>query len=563
MNLDGNEPYPTLSKQGSSSTLTERNRTNPDLESRPPLRPRGLTDGSSNWGTQSMSQFLRGKAAPAPPKSTSLPPTPNERPTSLATPNRPTRLIRQSSSSRIGPPSAPPAQELPSPPLKELRSRRVQLGQQIRPETSPLSSSSNLSFASATSSNREVPVNQTLSRKMEMDWDRESISSRTSGGRAIRRSISHQALPKRSNFTTSSGPPTPSEVPTDKGPRKQHSSHNLSRYMMPSLPIPNRNQPPIPSPPQVNSPISADTASVTDQQRKGSVASIGVRKRLFSGGSIRQPPSQILSTGEDDHQSLFTSEGEPGLGASFTNPFAQDLAPWDDNASEFMPGSPVASNPEYMPQKIMSPDDLKKLEERFNEESEINEFGSSKRQRVHSFTSISTSMSDRTGLDGLPVSSPSKYSKVVDRGFGARSSTAESGLSSPLRNSLRPSSSQNHMNGFSSTSSSPTRGSFVSSAPSHGLPPPPRPRRQTVNNGREPSNTALSPAPSKRKSANSSFRGQPRSIMKKSSFLDIGDTPQRRSKPPPSKYTGNFLDLDRGKDSIDVVRSDDEQEVPG
>jgi len=47
--------------------------------------------------------------------------------------------------------------------------------------------------------------------------------------------------------------------------------------------------------------------------------------------------------------------------------------------------------------------------------------------------------------------------------------------------------------------------------------------------------------------------------MKKRSFLDIDDEKQQtRSIPVPSRYVGSFLDLERGKDSFDTIRSEDE-----
>jgi len=47
--------------------------------------------------------------------------------------------------------------------------------------------------------------------------------------------------------------------------------------------------------------------------------------------------------------------------------------------------------------------------------------------------------------------------------------------------------------------------------------------------------------------------------MKKRSFLEIEDEKQQ-SQPIPraSRFVGSFLDLERGKDSFDTIRSEDE-----
>jgi len=48
--------------------------------------------------------------------------------------------------------------------------------------------------------------------------------------------------------------------------------------------------------------------------------------------------------------------------------------------------------------------------------------------------------------------------------------------------------------------------------------------------------------------------------MKKPSFLDIEDEKQQRQPIPVlSRYAGSFLELERGKDSFDTIRSEDER----
>jgi hypothetical protein len=48
--------------------------------------------------------------------------------------------------------------------------------------------------------------------------------------------------------------------------------------------------------------------------------------------------------------------------------------------------------------------------------------------------------------------------------------------------------------------------------------------------------------------------------MKKPSFLVIDDERQRQSIPVLSNFAGSFLDLERGKESFDTIRSEDERE---
>jgi hypothetical protein len=49
--------------------------------------------------------------------------------------------------------------------------------------------------------------------------------------------------------------------------------------------------------------------------------------------------------------------------------------------------------------------------------------------------------------------------------------------------------------------------------------------------------------------------------MKKPSFLEIED--EKQQIPGASRFVGSFLDLERGKDSFDTIRSEDDSEGPG
>jgi hypothetical protein len=376
--------------------------------------------------------------------------------------------------------------------------------------------------------------------QMEHEWDRDSKSS---ASHTIKKAISHQSLSKRvSNFSSASSPSIPSDDVADRAPRKQRSFHHTSRSILPSLPMPLRSPPPVPS---QSSPSLEASSVVFEQSRASTTTSFG-RKRLFSGGSAKRPSSQIFSRSDDDHQSVFVSEDEQtqGSGVPSTNSFVQPESPLPSAGNEVSPDSPATST-EYTPQMILSPAEMLRLEASFDNDTEDQDFGIP-RQRVHSFASISTSMSH-----GTERSSASKH-YIVDPGISSTLRIAVQSSASPTITSQR-------------TSTSPSPSSSYISSPT-GLPLPPRPRRLTNNNDHEASFIPLSPPPIRRQSSRASTyshsskasaRSQPvRSIMKKPSFLDIEDGRQQII-PTPSRFAGNFLDLERGKDSFDTIRSED------
>ena len=500
--------HPSLSKSGSSSTLTERNKS--ILEPTPtpyhplPSRHRGMTEDSS-WSTSSIPDKLRGKGSTSP--------TPPYRSGSLSRHH----LIRQTS---VGPPSAPPAQALPAPPV------------QGSIHHSPESSSSRLSFASAVSTHthRELPTSG-----YDVDLQNEPGPSTVGGRHIVKRSISHQVLPKQRSQTSS--PVQSGEISTGKhGPRKQRSFHGGSRSTPPL-----HDLPPVP----ICSPSPQHDPHFVNCGWKGTVPS---RKRLFSGGSYKRPPSSVLSMGEDDHASVFSGESES---VSFINPFAADSPqPGDPPA----PSSPSTASANFA-QKIVSSEELLRIEASFNDMDPY-QSGSPRRQRVRSFASIPTSMSEIASLENFQIpDSPRHY--VVERAsnrHGCYNNASESG-------SLRHFNSRINTNVSTLDIPSPTQ---ASSSPLQGLPPPPR--RRTMASGLNsrastPTSTGLPPPP-RRKPSNVSSRSHPRSIMKKPSFLDIedNDSNQRRVVVPASRFVGSFLDLDKGKDSFDTIRSEEERE---
>ena len=527
--------HPSLVKSGSSSTLTERNKSTPEPTPPPFMPPSRHTEEGSSFCSSSIPDKLRGKSCPS---VNSLPPYYNE-PSSC----RP--LIRQPSTSRIGPPSAPPAQALPAPPVW-CPSTPIRSNHHSRE-----SSSSSLSFASAlsTHTHRECPSSTipTISGHTgtKMNLQDEPCPSTMKGRHIVKRSISHQALPKRRSQTTS---PIQSEEtsPGRSGLRKQRSLHAGSRLTLQSLP-----PPPVPIPPQqsLSSSEQHDTPSSHPVEFVRKCATVPARKRLFSGGSNMRPPSSVLLSGEDDCASVLSGESEL---VSFINPFTTDSPQWDDRHEPPTSTSPSTASMSFA-QKIVSPEELLRIEASFNDLDPF-ESGIPKRQRAQSSASISTPMAC---LEPFQIpDSPRHY--VVERGSnfpGRRDSCSRTSETGSLRNSnLRI-----NMNLLVPATPSQTH---ASPSPPQGLPPPPR--RRTVTSDRDPRlNSAPStptstglPPPPRRKTSNVSNRTHPRGIMKKPSFLDIEDSDfnQRRKVAPASRFVDNFLDLDKGKDSFDVTR---------
>ena len=528
--------HPSLIKSGSSSTLTERNKSTPEPTPPPFMSPSRHTEEGSSFCSSSIPDKLRGKSCPS---VRSLPLYYNEPPSC-----RP--LIRQPSTSRIGPPSAPPAQALPAPPV-----RCPSIPIRSNPHSRE-SSSSSLSFASAVSTHthRECPSSTIPGHTgTKMNLQDEPCPSTMKGRHIVKRSISHQALPKRRSQTGLTASPIQSEEtsPGRSGLRKQRSFHSGSRLTPQSLP-----PPPVPIPPRqsLSSSEQHDTPSSHPVEFVRKSTTVPARKRLFSGGSNMRPPSSVLLSGEDDCASVLSGESEL---VSFISPFTTDSPQRDDHHEPPTPTSPSTASMSFA-QKIVSPEELLRIEASFNDLDPF-ESGIPKRQRAQSSASVLTPM---TGLERFQIpDSPRHY--VVEQGsnfpgrHGSCNHTSETG-------SLRNSNLRINMN--LSIPATPSQ-THASPSPPQGLPPPPR--RRTVNSDRDPrlssapstpTSTGLPPPP-RRKTSNVSNR--PRGIMKKPSFFDIeySDFNQRRTVAPASRFVDNFLDLDKGKDSFDVTRGED------
>ncbi|KAA1468015.1 hypothetical protein DENSPDRAFT_927031 [Dentipellis sp. KUC8613] len=612
LNVDGpSDPRHRVRSSASSTTLTDKKPLKAsDMPALPHLktRPRGMTESTpaSRRGPLSSSDTR---------------PTPSQYPTNISPlDSRPRVVVRQPSLNRVQPlypPSAPPTAGLPAPPQRNPHSSsRVYLGEQLR-EPSPAStnSSSSLSFASSASSHYETARTRTQSQgargKLETPQSandraralsREASRGRSSTGapnmpasppsraefsptRTLKKAVSQQSLPKRSSGT---GPPTGSGE--NKPLKKQRSFHH-SRIPIPPMPASlwhsHSSPPPVPTGHEETSPIL--------EHRRGSGNSVfgmqnpGVgRKRLFSGSSMRRSTSsQAHSAADDDGHSIFSSPGDEyrfsGSAASAGNRSdATSSSFWDEAEA---PTSP--SGVDYIPQQIMSPADMLRVEALLQEESQAK----AGRPRGESFTSVSTSMSNALSIGTSASHGPSDWASHED--FSPISEIPSNRLSgSPqaarvstgTRHAHRPTSmlSKNtsppvHTNVRPSTAqTSPSRSSFFgsSSTNSFGLPPPPRARPSTAT-GADTSFgglnhrtsvvqiSPLSPPPAwknnVRRAATTSDKVVPqrRSIMKKPSFLEIEDEREKAKSPDPGD---NFLDMDFGKASFDTVRSEEQEE---
>lgn len=578
MHSNGHLSSPSLSKSGSSSTLKDTSQLyGPDYSNVTPhntlRRKRGMTTnggGDSISSTQSRS-FLWNASAP-PNISLPIPPL-NDQPPSPSSSTNPRMLIHKLSASRIvGPPSAPPSGGLPAPPAAD--SFNTADDETALRAVSPGSSSSSLSFALSTG---RAEMGRREITQREMDRDSSNIKS-SLGVHTVKRSLSHQNFSKRPSYkvgTTASGSSTPVERPECKSPRKQRSFHNNSRIVAsPSSSLSSSSRqpplpPPVPSQPQ--SPLSSSSPEPFTDQRKGngSGTSTSVRRRLFSGSSsIRRPISQTFSAG-DDYQSVFSADGgeqtqgvssstEPLGSVKSPTPSFRDGGPPSDHRSL---SSPVpSSTSEYTPQKIISPAELLRMEASCNNEGSAaydhysyNTSTAHERSRPFAM-SPSSPMSDRNGLESLTApASPTHY--IIDKASGTSTGVRRSpSTTSPVHHSLRPSISHNGLTG-----ATPLFPSSTLPSSSIGLPPPPRPRRQTAIIDKD---NSLTPPPIRRaKTTTGANAPLMRSLMKKPSFLEIEDEAYpKRPLSVASAFASSFLDLERGKDSFDTIRSDDEQE---
>lgn len=452
-----------------------------------------------------------------------------------------------------------------------------------------------------------------------------------------------------------------------KIPRKQRSFHH------PLIPLP-----PLPSLRHANSactpPNSSTDTSVSSpaqsptvpEHRKPVASPQHTRKRLFSGSSTRrssssQPPASPTSV-DEDIRSIVSHEGETRslerrkpLMMSFSNIGNQIslvtdnaciAASWDDVTPPPLPpkDSPRKreSQSESLPQRIMSPAAMLKLEEQLaaeaaererdeqlkNHENEqkptpklqldaidlglsfANRRPKSNRSRAGSTISDMSVATFGKSERISPISTINHHSLMHHEGTTSRRSSVKTPsvqtveeLHFPVRSSsvmvgrttkppllsIRPSTTQAAITPpMSPVSIAPSPGRSTSSLPPPHLPRPPR-ERETFERDEEigfkrasilPIHP-LSPPP-RRKSAKPTVAFEPqdrhvqqrpppsafdpqkftnrRSIVKRPSFLDIDDEEvDQEVETSLSPMESSFLDLDRGKDSFDTLRSFDDE----
>ncbi|KZP25440.1 hypothetical protein FIBSPDRAFT_390970 [Athelia psychrophila] len=543
---------------GSSSTLTERNTGSADGQPArvgSTQRSRGSVDDTAGWNSQSSSDFLR--TVPPPPRVTSLP-VPTSAPSGRAR-----VLVRQASSSRIGPPKAPP--KAPPPPVPAIMTAHHGAGDV-----------SSMFFA---------PLHTSVPRDASgLDEEVYTPDFRPTRNRTVKKSVSHQSFRQQSpsaiHIHIPKSKPTPLPEDTiERAPRRQRSFHSTPHpkpptERLPAIPILS------PTSPSTTTP-DPHTPPPHNGGRRGSITGSFARKRLFSNASSKQPPSlQGPAIDDDDLQSL---DIESALNIAMPLSSASSAvfgSPPDDT-----PSSPMSSGR----QQILSPAEIRQLEASFTGGEAVGIFDliGNKRPRVHSFASTSTSISD---LYDSPVP-PHHY--ILDRRNQRPASRDSNMTQSPKVTSRprRPSTAQPTMDKYVYDAPSPAsaRLSLYTALP--GLPLPPRPRRQMMAAPptEDLSFTPLSPPPLRRHATSTAVapRAQrttastedlpfaplqpppirryatstavPRSIMKKSSFLDIFDDPPPSSyqplTPPSIPFAGdNFLEMEKGKDSFDTIR---------
>ena len=495
-------------------------------------------------------------------------------------PTSPRVVIRQSSTSHISlPPSAPPTHELPATPavVVDEESRSDFHGVLPCAETA---SSSTLSFASSLSSTRETLTQQRPRSKSTRTSDRDlfqnpkevdpdsaslhSISRVTqtanTSTRTLREVISHQSLRRRAQPSPSTESHPTFETTNEKVPRKRRSFHH-PRLPVPPIPLPLRHASSYNS--SMSSPTT-DTSSVTLEQGRGNASSSsGGRKRLFS--SNRRPSTSQCFPSEDDTQSIFSvrSDQETSTGTSF-KPWMSARASsqssfWEEGVSD---AATSIIRAEYTPQHIMSPAEIAEVEASVENTPSLYT-----QQRGFSLLSETADAHHNDTPSGLSPPPPMRLkAKQSNHPTRNKSITAKSSAP-PHRRDYRPSTTHPVISPLlvsSDEDDEPIYRPSSSSPPSMAsLPPPPRPRQRgaLVSQPDLSVNTPPLPPPARKGLMRSNTSVEKtihrRSIMRKSSFLEIDDDTDKDTDfvITDASVSGSFLDLAR--ESFDTVRSSD------
>ncbi|KAJ8702298.1 hypothetical protein PTI98_001029 [Pleurotus ostreatus] len=568
---------------------------------RPPMRARGMTDTGMRQPSFPPSEPSSSTSV----STSSLVPSPSRRMSPTFSPPT-SALRRKQSSTRMGgpPPSAPPTHDLPLPPAL-VDGATADDDSDILPDISTSStSSSGLSFASSTSSNRdayfahsrkpsleEEPGHSSSRQKKRKQYQAKEIirppivapqppPSPLSSPQTLKRALSHQSLIKRRTSASSIASGSATDAPLEKAPRKQRS---YPRIPVPPLPQSLRHATSFgPTAPLPSAPTST-------QRTSSSHGALPTRGRLFSGPTLRRPSTSQCTPADDDIRSVFSlpleQERMQGLSLSRNMPSTSSAAQstslprssWDCNSID-EPASPATSSVvDYTPRRIKSPAEMAKIE------ASVHEAGLTYvRPRGSSFTSVSTTMSDDDYSISAPHSPPTSIHLLPilppHTGSPLRSASMINKAPPVPRLQVRPSTSQATISPPSSptSASSPRSHLFFPSTSfqpvTNSLPPPPRPRPI------RPSTAPLAPPPETPVSA-SSFVHTPRivplappprrkvsvpklsserilqrrSLLRKPSFLEIDDDIDKEE---PDGIEDSFLDLAR--ESFDTVRTIDE-----
>ncbi|KIY51266.1 hypothetical protein FISHEDRAFT_70907 [Fistulina hepatica ATCC 64428] len=483
---------------------SSRQMSDPRLLQRAQMRPRGNTDASTRSRSFSHNED---------------PSVPVLRSPVRLNLSSPRVVVRQPSATRIGQltpaPSSPPAQNLPAPPFRPSVDDDIDFA--LEHIASP--SSSTVSLTSLGSS-KEVYSRRDMMHRMiestftsttlEHAWDQDSTHTSKSAHipptspRTLKKSISHQTLTKK-NPRHQLTPPR-DETP-ERQPRKQRSFHH---GRLPKTPIALSSHSSDSNAQPRQSPLSVVETAPSPQSVRNSSSG---RKRLFSG-SYRRPATSPAMHGDDDNRSVFSLPLEH---ERQRQPMTLRSSFWEEPVTT-PPKARPESTQEYVPQHIMSPADMLKVEERLEMEKTNPAL---QRPRAGSIMSTSTFALDRDDESLIvgTVGNSRRDSVIPPR----RNSLVGKSVLSPGQ---RPSTLAQHI------TPGPVRDDDLYLSP-QSLPPPPRRFRPSLGSttksrdvfpapsfspsSQEDTFTPLPPPPRKLASAKRHL------LMRKPSFLDIDD----------------------------------------
>jgi len=544
-------------------------------------------------------------------------------PVSLHHAPSPRVVVRQPSSTKLQPlrpRTAPPASELPPAP-GDVQQHDLSLLPAFveRTPQSATSSSSSLSFASSSSSRLDTPEaegrwrdirrfkdakksgkSRPTSPSTDATRDIHGPTSKPSGGRrefsptrSLKKAISIQNLPKRA--TGNSTPPSLPSAEDTKSVKKQRSFHR-TRIPMPPLPASLKQTS------SSNSASGRDALPVPEEWRASTQSSqksplsspvlspTSVRKRLFSGTSLRQSTSSQTPEPDDDTPSIFslpsvTSTTRPHTAIPTHEPSVSnkpDMSSFWDDETPNNPG-PGGESRDLGPQHILSAADILKFENMVRDGENLNGFVSS---RESSIPQSASKHSVRT-IHEQSTSARSLFPPSATRQFDSLG-TASSKFLPPGRQRTRGISLQGKVDDVTSGRSQTGVASIGQTVRSmstqslnalRGLPPPPRQcSRPSTSSGATSQSSddvplfttgdrssmialaPLSPPPMRRSAPRRTLEPpsaspilRPR-ISRTPSFLDMRDDVDREPAPPEDSF------LDMGKASLDTVRSGTEED---